>query len=75
MAGFVVLDISQENYDKAIRAKAIEEFTEAVNKKITEFVLAHKDNLDFASGISIAWNIIDEIAEELKQEVGENGRA
>ncbi|MER2108216.1 MAG: hypothetical protein ABS949_14880 [Solibacillus sp.] len=75
MAGFVVLDISQEDYDKAIKAKAIEEFAEAVNKKITEFVLAHKDNLDFASGISIAWNIIDEIAEELKQEGGENGRA
>jgi len=75
MAGFVVLDISQKDYDKAIKAKAIEEFTEAANKKITEFVLAHKDNLDFASGIAVTWSIIDEIAEELKQEGGKNGRA
>ena len=46
--------------------KAIDEFVEKLNKKISEFVLQHKDNLDFASGISVAWNIIDEIAEQMK---------
>lgn len=56
-----------DGHDKAIRAKAIDEFAQAANKKITEFVLAHKDNLDFASGISVAWSIIDEIAEQMKE--------
>ena len=51
---------------KEIRAKAIDEFAEALNKKISEFVLEHKDNLDFASGISVAWNMVDEIAEQMK---------
>ena len=48
------------------RAKAIDEFAETLNKKISEFVLEHKDNLDFASGISVAWNMVDEIAEQMK---------
>ena len=49
-------------------AKAIDDFAEALNKKISEFVLEHKDNLDFASGISVAWNMVDEIAEQMKGE-------
>ena len=48
--------------------KAIEKFAEKCNQKITEFVLEHKDQLDFASGVSVAWNIIDEIAESMKGE-------
>ena len=44
-----------------IRAKTIDEFAEELNKKISEFVLEHKDNLDFACGISAAWNMVDEI--------------
>lgn len=62
----VNVNMEKLNNDKAIRTKAIDEFAELANKKITEFVLAHKNNLDFASGISVAWNIIDEIAEQLK---------
>lgn len=50
--------------------KAIDEFAEALNKKISEFVLEHKDNLDFASGVSVVWNMVDEIAEQMK--AGEN---
>lgn len=46
--------------------KAIDEFAEKLNTKIREFVLEYKDNLDFASGISVAWNMVDEIAEQLK---------
>lgn len=49
-----------------VRAMAIDEFGEELNKKISEFVLEHKDNLDFASGISVAWNMVDEIAEQMK---------
>ena len=48
------------------RNKAIDDFSEKANKKISDFVLEHKDNLDFASGISVAWSIIDEIAEQMK---------
>lgn len=50
-----------EEHDRELRAKVIDEFAEALNKKISEFVLEHKDNLDFASGISAAWNMVDEI--------------
>lgn len=53
---------------KEIRNQAIDEFAEQLNKKISEFVLEHKDNLDFASGISVAWNMVDEIAEQMKGE-------
>lgn len=54
-------------YDREIRDKVIDEFAEALNNKISEFVLQHKDNLEYASGISVAWNIIDEIAEQMKE--------
>lgn len=50
-----------------IRAKAIAEFAERLNSKISDFVLDHKDNLDFASGVSVAWAMVDEIAEEMKK--------
>lgn len=49
------------------RNEAIKEFAEALNNKISEFVLQHKDNLDFASGISVTWNIVNEIAEQMKK--------
>lgn len=55
-----------EHYEKEIRNKALDEFAERLNSKISDFVLEHKDNIDFASGISVAWNLVDEIAEELK---------
>lgn len=53
--------------EKEIRDKAIEDFAEAMNNKISEFVLQHKDNLDFASGIAVSWNIVNEIAEKMKE--------
>lgn len=56
--------------EQEIRDKALDEFTEALNNKISEFVLQHKDNLDFASGISVAWNIVNDVKEQRK-EVGE----
>ena len=48
------------------RNNAIDEFAKELNKKVSEFVLQHKDNLDFASGISVAWIIIDETTEQMK---------
>lgn len=53
--------------DEEIRDKVIDEFYEKSNKKISEFVLEHKDNLDFASSISVAWSIIYETAEQMKK--------
>lgn len=55
-----------EKAKKKARAKAIDDFAERLNSKISDFVLEHKDNLDFASGISVVWNIVDEIAEEMR---------
>lgn len=57
----LLMDKTQE-----IRNQAITEFAERLNSKISDFVLEHKDNLDFASGISVAWNLIDETAEQMK---------
>ena len=56
------------SHENELRNKAIDEFAEKLNKKITEFILEHKNNLDFASGISVAWNMVDEIAEQMKGE-------
>lgn len=49
--------------------QAITEFAERCNKKITEFILEHQEQLTFVSGVSMGWNIIDEIAEEMMKEV------
>lgn len=57
-----------ENNNKSIRNQAITEFAERCNKKITEFVLEHQNQLTFVSGVSMGWKIIDEVAEEMKGE-------
>lgn len=46
--------------------KAIEEFAEKCNQKITEFILEHQNQITFVSGVSMGWKIIDEIAESMK---------
>jgi len=51
-----------------IRAMAIDEFAEKLNKKITDFVLEHKNQLTFVSGVSMGWKFVDEIADQLKEE-------
>lgn len=53
--------------EKEIRDKAIDDFAEKLNNKISEFVLQNKDNLDFASGIAVTWNIVEEIVEKMKE--------
>jgi uncharacterized protein YecT (DUF1311 family) len=53
--------------ESEIRAKAIDEFAEKLNQKITEFVLAHQSQLTFVSGVSMGWKFVDEIAEQLKE--------
>lgn len=50
------------------KAKAIDEFAEKLNQKITEFVLEHQSQLTFVSGVSMGWKFVDEIAEQLKGE-------
>lgn len=52
-----------------VKEETINEFAEKLNNEISKFVLEHKDNLDFASGISVAWNMVDETAEEMKKEL------
>lgn len=54
-----------EEHDREIRDKVIDEFAKSTSTKISDLVLQHKDNLDFASGIAVVWNIIDEIAEQM----------
>lgn len=62
MAGFVVLDISQEDYDKAIRAKAIDEFA--------DFMADYIDTKGMQKLFDFPYTTMKEIAEELKQEGG-----
>ena len=62
-------EVDTFEYDKKIRNKTIEEFAEKCNQKITEFILEHQQQLTFASGVSVAWNIIDEIADNMKEEI------
>lgn len=70
MAGFVVMHESQEEYDAKIRAKAIEEFAEAMKKKSEHYEFANF----LESSWSHAWAIlhfkscVDKIAKELKGE-------
>ncbi len=58
----------KENYEQEIRTKAIEEFAEKCNQKITEIILEHQNQITFVSGVSMGWKIIDEIAESMKGE-------
>ena len=64
MAGFVVLDMSQEDYDKEIRNKAIDEFaSELIN---------HAISADIGKGdeVKLGWvspvEKIAEVAEQMK---------
>ena len=62
-------DIQYHNCLKLLkeeRNKTIDEFAKKSNEKITEFILQHQKRLDFVSGVSVAWHIIDEIAESMK---------
>ena len=56
MAGFVVLDITQEDYDKEIRAEAIDDFAERLQTKIISEIDDCADELEW----------IEEIAEQMK---------
>ena len=47
------------------RNKAIIEFTKKIDEKLTVFVLEHQKQLDFVSGVGVAWKIIDDIAEQM----------
>lgn len=53
--------------EQEIHNQAITEFAERLNSKISDFVLEHKDNLEFASGISVAWSLIDDVSEQMKE--------
>lgn len=63
-----VIDKQPTTTEAEIRAKAIDEFAEKLNKKITDFVLEHQSQLTFVSGVSTGWKFVDEIAEQLKGE-------
>ena len=55
-----------KEHDKEIRAKAIDEFLHNAETKICDRILQNQARLDFASGLSVANRIIDEIAEQMK---------
>ena len=48
------------------RAKVIDEFLHNAETKICDRILQNQARLDFASGLSVANRIIDEIAEQMK---------
>jgi hypothetical protein len=54
--------------EKEIRAKAIEEFAEKCNKKISDFILEHQTQLTFISGVAMGWRLIESVAKEMKGE-------
>lgn len=64
MAGFVVMDISQEDYDKEIRNKAIDEFAEQMKDLIAKNVEDAESSNDLCC--EIFQSEIDEIAEQMK---------
>lgn len=49
-----------------IRNQAIDEFLHNAETKICDRILQNQARLDFASGLSVANRIIDEIAEQMK---------
>lgn len=65
------LKYDREQYSKGYAdgyEKAVDEFSKSVNEKITEFVLEHQDQLDFASGVGMGWRFVEEVAEQMKGE-------
>ena len=48
------------------RAKAIDEFLHNAESKITDVILQHQGQLDFASGLAVANRMLEEIAEQMK---------
>ena len=48
------------------RAKAIDEFLHNAETKICDRILQNQARLDFASGLSVANRILDEVAEQMK---------
>lgn len=58
MAGFVILNISQEDYDEIIRNKTIDEFAERLKEKWIE-----SDDLSISSEF---FDFVEEIAQEMR---------
>ena len=56
-----------DRFEKEIRAKAIDEFLHNAETKICDRILQNQARLDFASGLSVANRILDEIAEQMKE--------
>ena len=55
--------------EKKIREKVIDEFLHNAETKICDRILQNQARLDFASGLSVANRILDEVAEEMKAEL------
>ena len=53
-------------YEQESRNKAIDEFLHNAEVKIYDKILQNQSRLDFASGLSVANRMLDEIAEQLK---------
>lgn len=67
MAGFVVLDMSQEDYDKKIRNKAIDEFAESLKEFIEENMIPRARTEEGYRALTELQDYnIDEIAEQMK---------
>ena len=71
MAGFVVLDISQEDYDREIRNKVIDEFAERLKsdefqKYNLDMVFETSRDLSYSNCINAFCEYVDKIAEEMR---------
>lgn len=64
--GFISIGQTMEEYAQEIRAKAIDEFLHNAEVKIYDKILQNQARLEFASGLSVANRMLDEIAEMLK---------
>ena len=67
MEGFCKYDASSfEEIVVNARAKAIDDFLHNAETKICDRILQNQARLDFASGLSVANRILDEVAEQMK---------
>ena len=55
-----------DGHDAEIRNKAIDDFLHNAESKITDVILQHQGQLDFASGLAVANRMLEEIAEQMK---------
>ena len=65
---------TMDMFETEIRNKAIDDFAKECEKRLTDMILQHQGQLDFASGLAVANRVLDDVSEKLK-EGGTNGNS